>query len=325
MTKVLVAFKTSESDRSIIEEILAEIAVLEFVDEGTRDELIAKIRDADIVIAGYLPKSVLENAEKLKFIQTVTAGVDRYDFEYLRKRNIFLASSKGCNARQVAEHAFALLLALAKRVTVYDNMMKEGKWVPYTRETMVEDLEDKILGIIGYGNIGREIAKIAKAFNMKIYAIKRNPSKRDSLVDFLGTFEDIEYVLSVSDFVIVALPLTEDTYGSIGEKQLSLMKKTAYIINISRGAVIDENALYKALVDGWISGAGIDVWWFYPPDPRTPSQLKIHKLNSVIATPHKAGWTRHAREKCIRFACQNVRRYIEKKEVLNIVDYDSQY
>ena len=154
------------------------------------------------------------------------------------------------------------------------------------------------------------------------YDIRRNKKAERELG---AEYKSLEEVMKNSDFVSIHLPLTPQTRRLIREEHLRLMKKTAYLINVGRGPVIDEEALYKALTEGWIAGAGLDVWWEYPPSPDTPSKLGLHKLENVVASPHKGGWTPQAREKCIRFAAENVRRYILGEKVLNVVDYENPY
>ncbi|HDH07296.1 MAG TPA: D-2-hydroxyacid dehydrogenase [Thermoproteales archaeon] len=291
-------------------------------------ELEKLVSDVEVIVGGYVPDSVILKAEKLKLIQTLTVGVERFNFELLKSRGIMLATASGTNAKAVAEMAFGFILAFAKRIIEYDSIMKSGKWVPYTFETTTLELSDKVLGIIGFGNIGREVAKLGKAFGMKVIAIKREPVKylkEDYELDFLGGPHDIEKILRESDFLIIAVPLTRETRGMIGEKELRLMKPTAFLINVSRGPVVDEEALYKALKKGWIAGAGLDVWWYYPPNPDAPSKKKIHLLPNVIATPHKAGWTIESRFRALKLAAENINNLIEGKPLLNLVDLDKGY
>lgn len=321
--KILIGWNISQKNLEIINEILKEIAEINYVKH--RDEIEEKIKDIDVFIGGYLPDKIILAARKLRFIQTITAGVDRFNFNLLKEKNIVLASAKGCNAREVAVHALALLLALAKKIHTMDRELKKNRWIPWRPETMLEDLEGKIVGIIGYGRIGREIGRLCKALGMHVYAVKRTPSKPDNVAEFIGDVKSLDYVLTISDYVVLSLPLTPQTEGLIDEKRLRKMKKTAYLINVGRGAVVDEQALYKALTEKWIAGAGIDVWWEYPPSIYTPSRLGIHMLNNVIASSHKGGWTSHGREKCIRFAAENVKRFITGRKVLNVVDYNNLY
>lgn len=323
--KVLLAWKASPNEVKIFEELLGDLADIDYLTE--RGGLAEKIKDADIVVGGHIGDELIERATKLKFIQSVAAGVDMFNFGLLKNRNIMLASAKGCNAREVAEHAFALLLALAKKITGMDSSLKGGKWIPWREETMLDDLSGKTLGIVGYGHIGRELARMAKCFGMRVLAVKRTPPRepRDRYADYIGGVGSLDEVLQESDFVVVALPLTPETRGMINADRLRRMKRTAYLINMGRGPVVDEEALYTALVEGWIAGAGIDVWYEYPPSPNAPSRLGIHRLGNVVASSHKGGWTPGARAKCIRFAAENVRRFILGETPLNLVDPDVPY
>lgn len=322
--KVLVTFKVFPEDKEVIEKTLKGLAEVSYA--SNEEAILREISDAEVVICGWISDKALLKAEKLRLIQTVTAGVERFNFKILREKNVILASGKGCNSVPVAEHAMALILNLAKRINEYDRALKRGKWLPYTSETMLDDLEGKVLVILGYGNIGRELARIAKVFGMRIIGIKRTPKLNgDEYADVIVGFDNIDKVIPEADFLVVLAPLTKETLGLINERRLKMMKRTAYLINVARGPVIDEAALYRALKEGWIRGAGLDVWWAYPPDPATPSKLGIHKLKNVIATPHKAGWTMKARLSCVRFAVSNVRRFLLGEKPLNIVDYDRGY
>jgi len=321
--KVLIAWQASDWQVKIVKQVLGDLAEVDYL--KMKEELDEKIADADVAIGGPIPDDALKKAHRLKFIQATSAGVDRFNFELLKERRIVLASAKGCNAREVAEHALALMLALAKKIPSMDKTLKSGKWIPWKSETMIGDLEGKTVSIIGYGRIGRELAKFCKALGMKILAVKRTSAAPDGVAEFIGGVESLDYVLAKSDYVVITLPLTPQTRGLINEQRLRKMKRTAYLINVGRGPVIDEEALYKALTEGWIAGAGLDVWWEYPPSPNTPSKLGLHKLENVVASPHKGGWTPKAREKCIRFAAENVRRYVLGEKVLNVVDYENPY
>ena len=313
---VFVSMRLDPREKAIVEDVLTPLSEVAYL--GSGDDPYRGVEKAVAIIAFSLPLHVIERAVNLKFVQSPAAGVDRLNVEELTRRGIKVASSKGCNAAAVAEHVFALILALAKKVVEQDSEMKEGVWRGYTKETMLLDLEGSTVGVIGYGNIGREVAKRAKAFGMKVLGVRRRP-KPDPYADFMGGPSDMLRVLAESDFVVVCLPLTRETRGAIGERELRAMKKTAFLIHVSRGPVVDEEALYRALTEGWIAGAGIDVWWAYPPEEGAPSPLGIHRLPNVVATPHKAGWTRRAREKCLRFATENVARFLRGEEPLNLV------
>jgi phosphoglycerate dehydrogenase-like enzyme len=160
---------------------------------------------------------------------------------------------------------------------------------------------------------------------MRVIGVRRRPAEPDEYAERVVGLSELGEVAGEADFLVVALPLTPETRGAVGRRVLKAMKPTAYLVNVGRGAVVDEEALYEALTKGWIAGAALDVWWSYPPDPSAPSRLEVHKLPNVVATPHKAGWTREARRRCLEFAAENVARYLRGEEPLNVVDYSNPY
>jgi glyoxylate reductase len=193
----------------------------------------------------------------------------------------------GLNAVAVAEHAMSLMLSLAKNVVKHDRELR-GAHGWYTQRVPSISLRGKTLGIVGLGSIGIEICKRAKAFGMKVIAVKRNPSEELKIklgIDFLGSQADLHRILRQSDFVVLSVVLTPETRRTIGEKELRMMKRTANLVNISRGEVIDQEALVKILEERAIAGAGLDVFEVEPINPDNP----LLKLENVVLTPHVAG------------------------------------
>ncbi len=272
-------------------------------------------REATVLVLAQ-PPAWLGEARRVEFIQTLSAGVHPRIIEFARRRGIPVASSKGCNAAAVAEMVFAHLLAIEKRVCTLDREMKQGVWEPYTRETMLGDLEGKKMLILGFGNIGLEVARRAEAFGIEVVAVARKPRITGKWP--VLSVKDLPRLISVVDYIVVTLPLTPETRGLVDAELLSRVKKGAVLINVGRGPVVDEEALLEALGSGRLR-AGIDVWWRYPPEEDAPSPKGIHRHPAVLATPHKAGWTRRAKEKCVRFAAGNVARYISGREPLNLL------
>ncbi len=319
--KVLLAWRAEPWEVEIFE---AKLRGLAEVVAASGAALLREIEDAEVVV-GRPPDEALAAARRLRFVQAPWAGVDGYNLELLRSRGVVLASAKGCNARAVAEHALALMLALAKRVAAMDRVVKGGGWVPWTEATFLEDLEGKLVVVVGYGNIGRELARMCRCLGMRVVGVRRRPSEPDGLAERIVGVGELEEAVRGADFIVVALPLTPETRGLIGRRVLEAVKPGAYLVNVGRGAVVDEEALYEALRSGRLAGAALDVWWSYPPSEGAPSRLGIHKLPNVIASPHKAGWTRGARRECLEFAAENVARYLRGEEPLNVVDYDNPY
>lgn len=328
--KVLVASKYVSDVLLKYKEQLPES--LEFIipEEGTDEELIQLAIDAEIIIATRLASEIVQNASNLKFIHKTGAGVDAMPFDVIPE-HVIMANTSGANPVPMAEGAIGLLISLAKRIT------QRHITFPNRVSQRGTELRDKYVGIIGMGSIGIEIAKRLQGFDMKILGIKRREDedlKKKLKLNFLGTEKDLDYVLKKSDFVVVIVPLTPATKGMIGERELSLMKDTAYIINIARAAIIDEKALYEALSNEKIAGAGLDVWWIphwwdpkWKPELDKPSRYPIWELPNVIATPHNVGFTERTKysEKAIEIIIENLNRVVKGETPINIVDKDNQY
>ena len=287
-------------------------------------ELVQLASDADVIVCVTLSEEVAKTAKKLQLVQKTGAGVDGIAFDALRSE-VLVANTSGANPLPLAEGAVALVLALAKRIVRRHNLFPQGDNT--TRRGI--ELRGKNAGIIGLGHIGMEVARLLKAFEMKILAIKRDPKDTSELrftPDFLGGPDDVDYVLRESDFVVITVALTPDTRGMIGEHELQLMKPTAYIVNVARGDVIQEEPIYRALKEERIAGAALDVWWpphwwdpVWNPSGRTPD-YEIWKLPNVIATPHNIGSTDVSGDAGLRIIAENIRRIAEGRSPINQVD-----
>jgi len=306
---------------------------LEFIipekDEG---ETIKKyLKEVEVVIGGTFTKEGLEQAKKLKLIQIPFAGVDKLDFSlYKNYPDIFICNIHA-NKNAVAEHAFALILALAKNIVINDRDLRLGRWHGFPAKQPTVQLQGKSIGIIGLGSIGWEIAKIGHTLGMRVYALKRKIEDKDlkkkNILEFLGEKQDLEKVINESDFIVVAVPLTKETRGLIGKKELKLMKGK-YLINISRGVVIDEEALFKSLKEGNLTGAAIDTWYQYPSSEQRevlPSKYDFSKLNNVVMSPHTAGYTDRALEENIKSVFDNIVKIYYGEEPENQIDPELEY
>ncbi len=299
-------------------------------DKGTDKELIPLVHDAEIIVCSRLSAAVVKAAKQLKLIQKTGAGVDSMPFDTIHK-DIMMANTSGSNPSTLAEGTVAMILALAKRIVPRHSLF------PGKDELGGIELRGKKLGIIGFGHIGIEIAKRLQAFEMKILGIKRRYSedlKNQMNLEFLGTPDDLDHLLVESDFVVMVAPLTPATRGMIGERELRLMKSTAHIVNVGRGALIQEEPLYTALKEGWIAGAGLDVWWsphwwdpVWSPDTDKPSKFPIWELPNVIATPHNVSSTEDQviSDGALKIIVTNINRLSEGKSPINQVDMEHQY
>jgi phosphoglycerate dehydrogenase-like enzyme/ribonuclease HI len=306
---------------------------LEFIIPETdgRENIKKYLKEVEVVIGGTFSKEDLEQAKKLKLIQIPFAGVDKLAFGlYKNYPDIFICNIHD-NKNAVAEHAFSLILALAKNIVINDRDLRLGKWHGFSTKEPTVQLQGKSLGIVGLGSIGWEIAKIGHALGMKVYALKRKIEKKDlkkkNILEFLGDKKDLEKVIRESDFIVVAVPLTKETIGLIGEKELKLMKRK-YLINISRGVVIDEKALFISLSEGNLTGAAIDTWYQYPSSEQKeilPSKYDFQKLNNVVMSPHTAGYTDKALEENIKSVFDNIVKIYYGEEPENQINPELEY
>lgn len=277
-----------------------------------------EIKGIDGVIVRTAPfnKDVIENADKLKVISRHGVGVDNIDIEEASKRGIFVLNTPGVNDISVAEHTLAMILALAKRIKEMDRAVRDGRF-NIREEYSAIDLDGKVLGIIGFGKIGSLVAKKCRyAFNMEILVY--DPYVKEERVNEVeGRLVDLKILLKESDFVSIHTPLTNETKHLIGEKELKLMKPTSFIINMARGPIWDEKALAKALSEGWIRGAGTDVFEEEPPREDNP----LLKLDNILLTPHMAALTKECVIRMATGAAKNVIDILSGEIPSSIVNY----
>ncbi len=282
-------------------------AGLRHVEVRTRDELEARIADAHVlVVSGLWRDELIERAPKLRFIQSIGAGVDQFDRDALRARGVRLASAQGVNERAVAEHAMALILALMRHLPAARDDQRRRHWRgmisdPARRE---DELGGKTLLIVGLGRIGSRLAALARAFGMQVIGAKRDPATGAAAADQVVAQDRLADVLPQADIVALTCPLTPQTEKLIGESALRLMKPSAYLVNVARGRVVDEPALIAALEAGRIAGAALDCTVEEPLPPSSP----LWGLDNVLITPHTAGETRRYEDNVIDVLTENLER-----------------
>ncbi len=277
--KVLVAAPLHEKGMEILKKAGFEVVFEKYPSE---ERLIELVKDVDAIIVRSKPKvtrKVIEAAPKLKVIGRAGVGLDNIDLEAARERGIKVVNSPESSTRSVAELAFGLLFAVARKIALADRKMREGVWVK--EQAMGIELEGKTLGVVGFGRIGYQVARIANAFGMNVLLYDPVPNEERAR-EVGGKFVDLETLLRESDVVTLHVPLIDATYHLINEERLKLMKPTAILINAARGEVVDTNALVKALKEGWIAGAGLDVFEEEP----LPADHPLTKLDNVVLTPH---------------------------------------
>ena len=259
-------------------------------EKGDEEELCRLVPGASILVgARYsISAKVLAKADKAYFHQQCSQGYDNIDLKAAKAKGITVSNSGTAGTIPVAEHSLMLMLAVAKSLPRCHDTMAKGEWVFPEMVNRVYECYDKTLGIVGLGKIGTQTAVIAQGLNMRVQYF--DPYRKDtSDLAFPIKSVSLEELLNTSDFVSVHAPLTDKTRHMIGREQLRMMKPSAYLINTSRGSVVDEDALADALEQGWIAGAGLDVFGGHHEPP--PKNAKILKLPNVVLTPHIGGAT----------------------------------
>ncbi len=256
------------------------------------DELIARAREFDAVIGARIPREFLDKAVNLKYVIIPFAGIPPQDKEVLPDYPDLTVVNSHFNYGFVAEHTWALLLASAKRLCPIHEKMKDGDWSPRYEHWMGVALEGKCLLVLGYGAVGKEIARIGKAFRMTVKAVNRSGGDAPE-IDYLGTNDELHGLLPEADFIVVTLPLTHETEGFLGSEEFRCMKEGVHLVNVGRGPVIDEEAFYDALDAGKLGGAAIDTWWIYPPDKESrtntfPSEYPLDEFDDLVFSPHRS-------------------------------------
>ncbi len=285
----------------------------------------------DVLLTFRMPPDICQIAPGLKWAQLLSAGADHVPASVIQSGALPIATASGIHATPIAEYTIASMLAYAHRFHVMIRAQMRREWLRSGQfMTSVDELRGKTLGVIGYGSIGRETARIADALGMAVLALKRDPSaRRDSgwfpagLGDPEGTIpkrffgpDERMAILAESDYVTVTLPLTSETRKFIGAGEIAAMKSSAYIINIGRGEVIDEQALADALGAGRIAGAGLDVFEHEPLKPESP----FWTMENVILTPHMSGANRTYMDKACELFAANLERFGAGQPLLNLVD-----
>lgn len=286
----------------------------------TPEEVAERVKDADIIVANKAPMNdvSLKDAKNVKLICDFATGFDNCDLAYCSARGIKVANVVDYSTAAVAQHTFTLALSLLEQLNYYDTYVKSGQYSAQDRFSNFDipyyELEGKTWGIVGMGNIGRKVAKIATAFGCKV--IFYSASGNSTCKDYPRV--DLDTLLTKSDFVSLHCPLTDRTKHLIDEDALNKMQSCAILINVARGAVVDNVALYHALIDGRIKAAGLDVLEQEPLREENPLS-KIKDSNKLIITPHLAWASVEARYRCVEEVRKNIKAFIngEDRNIVN--------
>ncbi|MBH1940807.1 D-2-hydroxyacid dehydrogenase [Mobilitalea sibirica] len=283
------------------------------------DEVTMEMVQKAEIIFGWPSKEQLREAKNLKWLHLPSAGADRFvDKESYCNKEIVLTNSSGVFGLPIAEHVFAMILSYNRKLQEYAYQKAERKWQGVSGE---RDFYGSTIGIIGMGDIGTEVAKRAKVWGANVLGIKRTITETPEYVDRIYSTEEIDKVLAESDYIVLALPSTPKTQEIISEEKLKIMKSDAFIINVGRGSLINQEALIKALKEGWIGGAGIDVT---TPEP-LPEDNPLWELPNVIITPHSSGGSPSNDKRRMNIFLDNLNRYLKHQPLRNTVDFREGY
>ncbi len=326
----LVIFPPIDEDRrSKIERAAAPMQVVSPVDS---DQAVREIRDADAFF-GKLTAPLLSAAQKLRWAQAPTASLEHYIFAELVEHPCTLTNMRGLYSDVVAEHAIGLLIALCREFPRYIRQQQTATWIPAGGENERSDfisgpgttngidrahrhLSGGTLGIVGLGEIGREIARCGEAFGMRVVAVDPQHSQAVRCVKKIWPAEQLHLLLAESDFVIIAAPHTPETAGLFRRGRFEQMKRSAFLINVGRGAIVNLADLAAALTEGLIAGAGLDVFETEP----LPADHPLWRAENVIITPHVAGYSTQIAERHLQVVLDNVQRFVRGESLRNVVD-----
>lgn len=284
-----------------------------------------RLSRADVLVCSSASRELLVDARRLRLLHVTGAGYDKIPLDALSPE-VVLANTFH-HGRSIAEHVLMVSLMLRRQVLPAEQLMRSGVW----RNAMVDEdvplggtVAGLTVGLIGLGEIGTETARLAQAMGMRSRAVRRDPQAplpADLHVDWVGGTHQLEELVAASDIVVVTVPLDDDTRGLVGGRVLAAMKPSALLVNVARGAVVDEHALHEALVERRIAGAALDVWWRNPRDPDAPppSHLDFTRLDNVVLTPHQSGHTQETFAGRARDIADNVDALADGRPLRNVV------
>ncbi|MFC7847266.1 2-hydroxyacid dehydrogenase [Arthrobacter sp. NPDC057388] len=290
----------------------------------TPERRLDALAGADVVVCSSLSPAEAGAASRVRLVHVTGAGYDKISFTQLAPPA--LVANTFHHARPIAEHVLMVTMMLSRNVAAAERALRQGEWRTIATDpgvTFHPVLADLTLGLVGLGSIGAEVARVAGALGMTVRAVRRNPAAPlpDGVhPDWVGGNGQLHELLAASDVVVVTVPLDAGTKGMIGAAELSAMKATGLLINVARGPVVDQSALYTALKDRRIAGAGLDVWWGQPADGVVPpAKLPFAELENTVLTPHHSGHARITFERRAADIAANIARLARGGELANLV------
>jgi D-3-phosphoglycerate dehydrogenase len=313
--KILFADRRPMSEESL--ELLRDAGEVVWSEGDEEDEFVRDVKDANVIVSGlrHVTRRVILSAPRLKGVVAYGVGSDHIDVAAATEKQVYVTNTPGVNSISVAEFAFGLMLAIARKIPQLNNTVTVGEWA--WLDLIGNELWGKTLGIVGLGKVGTHLANLGKGFGMEILSFTHHPS--GDRAEKIGVeFVDLETLLKKADFLVLCCTLNDATRRLIGKRELSLLKPTAYIVNVSRGPIVDENALYKALKDKRIAGAGLDVFEKEPLEPNNP----LLNLDNVVLTSHMAGISEESIKRISLTVAEEAIRILTGKEPRYLVNLE---
>jgi len=319
MSEILVSYNIEQAHRKILKEILSGRAGIKFLSDTAKRNRASVIERADLIIswspAREFSAEELKRADRVRLIQLITAGAEHLPFALLPPGAI-IASNTGAFAEPMAEHILGMVFSLAKRLCVNHAKLKQGE---FDQKTKNRSLRGHVFGVLGFGGIGQAAAMLMRGVGLRIFAINTS-GRTTETVDFIGTLDDLDYLLKKSDVLLVSIPLTKRTKGLIGIRELSLMQPDAIMINVARGAILDEQSLYRHLAQNPGFSAGIDTWWV---EPSMGGEFKMNypffDLPNFLGSPHNSSITPGTMARAVRLAAQNAADFLGGGKIRGVV------
>ena len=305
MRVVILDAKTLTND-DIDFSVFDEFGEVTIYDYTKYDEIAERVKDSEIILCNkcIMNKETLKNAGNVKYIGLFATGYNNVDIEYTNERNITVCNAGSYSTNAVAQHVFALILEHYNKVGEYNKFVKDGGWIhseKFSPFKPMKEMDGRTLGIVGYGSIGKKVAKIAQAFDMKVLAYNRSPKKDESV-----RFVEMDELLEKSDIVSIHCPLNNDSEKMCNKEFFEKMKDGALFINTSRGGVVDEQALIDAVKSKKISGAGLDVVEVEPMEKHE----EILDIDNIIITPHSAWAPVETRTRLVEIVKNNIKKWV---------------
>ena len=286
------------------------------VSDIDRSLIVKNLPGTEIILTlpWFFQDYILENANDLKWIQTMTAGADGFPLKKIEQKGIMLATVHGnLHAIPMSEHVLGMMLIIARKFNLFFEQKIKHDW----EEIEGEELYGKVVGILGLGNVGREIARKCKAFGMVVLGMDINTVK-ESFIDHFYNPSQLNEVLRNCDFLVITLPLTRNTIGLIGEKELKLMKNNSVLINVARGKIVIEKYLIKALQEKWIAAVGLDVFEKEPLEKNSP----FYEMKNVVFSSHSATLSPPHYERAVDYFIENLNFFMANKKLKGLVDFN---